>query len=141
MNYKYDKLYLRPLGSSEDYKEFKYSIDGVNNSMPEHQRSANDVDLDAYTNLAGYTIRNRVRHDVATLDFNVPQMTGEELHAFFDYTTNVWFDAYFFYEPSWNFVSKKMYRSGTVSWTNYYIDSENPNNNIYTEIQFSFIEE
>ena len=29
-----------------------------------------DVDLDAYTNLEGYTVRNRVREDVRTLDFS-----------------------------------------------------------------------
>ena len=141
MDYKYDKLYLRPWGSTGSYNEFKYSIDGVTNSLPEHERGANDVDLDSYTNLEGYTIRNRVRHDVATLDFSVPQMTGEELHAFLQYTTDVWFDAYFFWEPSWDFVSKKMYRSATITWHDYYIDSTNPNNNIYTDVKFSFIEQ
>ena len=141
MNYKYDRLYLRPWGSTGAYNEFKYSVNGGGNSLPEHDRGANDVDLDAYTNLSGKTIRNRVRHDVATLDFNVPQMTGEELHAFFQYTTNVWFECCFFYEPEWAFVSKKMYRSGTVTWHDYYIDETNPNNNIYTDVKFSFIEE
>ena len=139
--YEYNKLYLRPWGSSDAYNEFKYSVDGVNNGLPEHTGGANDVDRDSYTNLEGYTIRNRVRHDVATLDFSVPTMTGEELHAFFDYTTGVYFDAYFFYEPVWGFTSKKMYRSATVTYTRYYIDPVNPNNNIYKDVKFSFVEE
>ena len=91
MNYKYSKLYLRPLGSSGAYSEFPYEIDG-RNGMPEHDVSQNDVDLDAYTNTKGRTIRNRVRHDVTSLDFNVPTMTGSELHNFFEYTKDQWFD-------------------------------------------------
>ena len=115
-------------------------IDNVE-TIPPHDVSANDVDLDAYTNTKGYTIRNRVRHDVASLDFSVETMSGEELHNFLARTTNVWLDCYFFYEPAWSFVSKKMYRSGTVKYTKYYVDSSSPNKNIYTDIQFSFIEQ
>lgn len=136
----YDKLYIRPWGSSGDYQEFPYEIAG-GNTLPEHDGSANDVDLDAYTNTEGYTVRNRKRHDVATLNFNVPTMTGAELHQFFNETTNVWLDCMFFYEPAWNFVSKKMYRSGTVKWHKYYIDPTNPDNNIYTDVTFDFVEE
>lgn len=140
MNYEYDKLYIRPWGSSEPYQEFPYEIGGIN-TLPEHDTSANDVDLDAYTNTAGYTIRNRVRHDVATLEFNVPTMSGTELHDLFDMTTDVWLDCYFFYEPEWQFVSKKMYRNATVKYHKYYIDKENPNNNIYQNVNFGFVEE
>lgn len=138
--YKNSKLYLRNWGSSGAYTEFPYAINGVN-STPEHDVTQNDVDLDAYTNTKGKTIRNRVRHDVTSLDFNVPTMTGSELHNFFEYTKNQWFDCYYFDESRWAFVSKKMYRSGTVKYHKYYIDDNNPNNNQYTQIQFSFIEE
>ena len=69
----YNLLYTRPWGSNDAYKRFSYVIDGVN-TLPEHDMGANDVDLDAYTNTAGYTVRNRVRHDVATLEFNVETM-------------------------------------------------------------------
>ena len=82
MQYEYDKLYVRPWGSSEPYSEFPYQVNGVN-TLPEHDAGANDVDLDAYTNTKGKTIRNRVRHDVATLDFDVPTMNGQELKDFF----------------------------------------------------------
>ena len=140
MQYENDKLYIRPWGSSEPYSEFPYEINGVN-TLPEHDAGANDVDLDAYTNTKGRKIRNRVRHDVATLDFDVPTMMGDELHNFFDYTTDVWLDCYFFYEPEWSFVSKKMYRSATVKYHKYYIDKTNPLKNIYQDVQFGFVEE
>lgn len=64
MNYRYDTVYVNGVA-------FPYT--------PVHDAGQNDVDLDAYTNTAGYTVRNRVRHDVKTLDFNIPTMTGAEL--------------------------------------------------------------
>ena len=136
----YTKLYIRPWGSSEAFQEFPYKINGVN-TLPEHEVGANDVDLDSYTNLAGYTIRNRVRHDVATLEFKVPVMTGEELHNLFNMTSDVWLECRFFYEPSWSFVNKKMYRNASVSYHKYLVDSSNPNNNIYTDVNWGFVEE
>ena len=140
MDYKYDRLYIRPWGSSGSYQEFPYKIDGVN-TLPEHDVTANDVDLDAYTNTAGYTIRNRVRHDVATLEFNVPTMTGEELHKLINRTTSIWLDCYFFYEPSWTFVQKKMYRNASVKYHKYYVDPSDPDKNIYTNVNWGFVEE
>lgn len=136
----YDKLYIRPYGSTGAFQEFPYKIAGVN-TLPEHNASANDVDLDAFTNTLGYTVRNRVRHDVATLEFNIPTMTGEELHELLNMTTNVWLECRFFYEPSWSFVNKKMYRNATIKYHKYYVDEENPDNNIYTDIEFGFVEE
>ena len=109
--------------------------------MPEHDGAANDVDLDAYTNTAGYTVRNRVRHDVATLEFNIPTMSGSELFSLFDMTTNVWLDCFFFYEPIHTFASKKMYRNATVKYHKYYVDESDPNKNIYTNINWGFVEE
>lgn len=140
MDYKYDRLYIRPWGSEGAYQEFPYQVDGVN-TLPEHDVGANDVDLDDYTNTAGYTIRNRVRHDVATLEFNVPTMTGAELHSLLNMTTNVWLDCYFFYEPSWSFVRKKMYRNATVKYHKYYVDNNTPDNNTYTNVNWGFVEE
>lgn len=136
----YTKLYIRPWGSSGTFQEFPYQINGVN-TLPEHEVGANDVDLDSYTNLEGYTIRNRVRHDVATLEFKVPVMTGEELHNLLNMTSDVWLECRFFYEPSWSFVNKKMYRNASVSYHKYLVDSLNPNNNIYTDVNWGFVEE
>lgn len=140
MNYKYDVLYIRPWGSNSTYQPFPYQVDGVN-TLPEHDGAANDVDLDAYTNTAGYTVRNRVRHDVATLEFNIPTMTGKELFDLFDLTTGAWLDCYFFYEPAHAFVSKKMYRIATVKYHKYYVHPTDPNKNIYTNVNWGFVEE
>ena len=137
---KYDCMYFRPWGSTSHYSKFPYAIDGVN-TLPEHDAGANDVDLDDFTNLEGYTVRNRVRHDVATLEFNVPTMTGAELHNLFDLTTNVWLDCLFFYESNWGFVSKKMYRNATVKFHKYYVDPRTPDNNIYKDVNWGFVEE
>lgn len=136
----YRKMYFRNWGDTGNYQEFPYEIAGVN-TLPPNNVSANDVDLDAYTNTAGFTVRNRVRDNVASIEFQVPTMTGDELHKLFQRTSNVWLDCKFFYEPAWSFVSKKMYRSGTITYTKYYVDASDPTKNIYTDVKFSFIEE
>ena len=141
MNYEYDKLYIKLWGSPDAYQEFPYSIDGITNTLPEHDVTQNDVDLDSYTNTKGKTVRYRVRHDVTSLNFNVPTMNGKELHNFFDRTKGVWLDCYYFDESNWKFISKKLYRSGTVSYHKYYIDKHDPNKNIYQNVTFSFVEE
>lgn len=136
----YDRMYFRKWGVSTAYSQFPYKINGVN-SLPEYEVGLNDVDKDAYTNTKGKTIRNRVRHDVASIEFNIPTITGEELHSLLNETKDVWLDCLFFYESKWAFVSKKMYRSGTVKLHKYYVDSTDPNKNIYTDVQFSFVEQ
>lgn len=133
MTYELDKIYINDV-------EFPYKPDGINNTIPTIDAAQNDVDLDAYTNTAGVTIRNRVRHDVKTLDFNIPEMSGTELKALMDMRTPVWFNCTFFDEASWSIVTKKMYCS-SPKYTKYYIDKTNPLNNIYTNVQFGFVEE
>lgn len=140
MNYEYDKIYIRPWGSSSSYEEFPYSIDGVNNTLPEFDAGQNDVDLDAYTNTKGRTIRHRVRHDVKTLDFNIPNMSGAELKKLLEIRSPQWFECIFFDEAAWNFVTKKMYCS-SPKYHKYMIDTSNPLKNIYTDVQFGFVEE
>lgn len=136
----YDKMYFRPWGSSGAYQEFPYAIDGVN-TLPEYDASANDVDLDAYTNTEGKTVRNRVRENVVSLEFNVPTMMGNEFHGLTSMTKDVWLDCFFFYDVDWQFESKKMYRSATVKYHKYFVDLENPNKNIYTDVNIGFVEE
>lgn len=125
MNYEYDKVYVNGVA-------FPYT--------PEHDAGQNDVDLDAYTNTKGYTVRNRVRHDVKTLDFNIPTMTGEELKQLLEMRNPVWFQCTFFDEAEWAMVTKKMYCS-SPTYHKYYIDAQNPLRNIYQDVQFSFVEE
>lgn len=125
MNYEYDKIYVNGVA-------FPFT--------PVHEAGQNDVDLDAYTNLKGKTVRNRVRHDVKTLDFNIPTMTGAELKKILDMRNPVWFQCTFFDESEWKIVTKKMYCS-SPKYKKYYIDKNNPLNNIYTDVQFGFVEE
>lgn len=140
MKYKYNMIYFRKWGSQDSYKEFPYQADGKN-GVPPHDRSQNDLDRDSFTNLNGKLVRKRQRHDVKSLEFNVPTMNGIELRDFFALTNKVWFEMYWFDESEWNFVSKKMYRSGTVKYTVDYADENNPLLNRYKDIQFSLIEE
>lgn len=121
----YDKVYVNGVA-------FPYT--------PTHEAGLNDVDLDAYTNLEGKTVRNRVRHDVHTLDFNIPSMTGEEMKQLMEMRHPVWFECSFWDESSWSMVTKKMYCS-SPKYTKYYIDKEDPLKNIYTDVQFGFVEE
>lgn len=125
MNYEYDKVYVNGVA-------FPFT--------PVHEAGQNDVDKDAYTNLKGYTVRNRVRHDVKTLDFNIPTMTGAELKQLLNMRNPVWFQCTFFDESEWKIVTKKMYCS-SPKYKKYYIDKNNPLNNIYTDVQFGFVEE
>ena len=125
MNYEYDKVYVNDV-------PFPYT--------PVHDAGQNDVDLDAYTNTKGYTIRNRVRHDVKTLDFVVPTMSGAEMKTLMEMRSPVWFTATFFDEAEWKIVHKKMYCS-SPQYTKYYIDPVDPLKNIYTDVTFGFVEE
>ena len=137
--YEYDKMYIQSYDGT-GYYEFPYTVNGIN-TLPVHTMGANDVDLDSYTNTAGRTIRTRVRHDVVTIDFSITQMYGDELKKLFEYSTDVWCKCMFFYEPEWQFVEKKMYRSATVKYNKYFIDKTDPLKNVYTDIQVSFVEE
>ena len=107
---------------------------------PEYDAGQNDVDLDAYTNTKGYTKRNRIRHDVKTLDFSIPVMTGSEMKQLMAMRSPVWFQCTFFDETEWKMTTKKMYCS-SPSYHKYYIDKDNPLNNIYTDVKFGFVEE
>ena len=107
---------------------------------PTFDAGQNDVDLDAYTNLQGYTIRNRIRHDVKTLDFNVPVMSGIEMKSLMEMRSPVWFQCTFFDETEWKMITKTMYCS-SPKYTKYYLDPVDPLKNIYTDVQFGFVEE
>ena len=137
--YKYNMMYIKA-ENGDYYYEFPYVVNNTS-AVPPHDVSANDVDVDSYTNTEGKAVRNRVRENVPSVDFNVPVMSGDELHKLFQYSETVWCKCYFFYEPKWNFTEEKMYRSGTVKYTRYYMDENNPLLNIYKDIQFSFVGE
>lgn len=125
MNYEIGKIYINDVA-------FPYT--------PVHDAGQNDVDLDAYTNVKGKTVRNRIRSDVKTLDFNIPTMSGAELKKLLAMRKPVWFNCTFFDESEWKIVTKKMYCS-SPKYKKYYIDKTDPLKNIYTDVQFGFVEE
>ena len=141
MNYSYTKLYLRPYGSSNPYSELPYTVGGVN-TLPPYDVTQNDMDKDAYTNTKGKLVRNKIRDNVNTREFNIPTMSGAELKEFFRITKKkTWLQVVFFDEVEWGFVTKKMYRSATVKYHVDYVDETNPLKNTYTNVEFSLIEE
>ena len=97
---------------NENYDLDKVYVDGVAFPFtPEMDAGQNDVDLDAYTNTKGYTKRNRIRHDVKTLDFNIPVMDGQELKDILALRSKAWFNCTFFDESEWKIITVKMYCS------------------------------
>lgn len=125
MTYDYDKVYV-------DGIAFPYT--------PVHTAGQNDVDQDSYTNTNGKTVRNRIRHDVKTLDFSLPYMSGSEMKQLMEMRSPVWFECTFFDEVEWEIITKTMYCS-SPTYTKYYIDKSDPLKNIYTNVAFGFVEE
>lgn len=79
-------------------------------------RSLKDVDLDAYTDLQGYTQRNRVRHDVEqiTLAYNVLSPTDEA------YILNR-------ISPVWIYVELTDKKTGNKAWHKMYASDKDWN--------------
>ena len=79
-------------------------------------RSLKDVDLDAYTDLDGYTQRNRVRHDVEqiTLEYNVLSPTDES------YILNR-------ISPVWIYVELTDKKTGNKAWHKMYASDKDWN--------------
>lgn len=134
VKFEYDMVYINEM-------PFPYKPNPKgDNETPIHEAGQNDLDLDAYTNTKGYTQRNRIRHDVKTLDFSIDVMSGQELKDLLAMRSPVWFKCTFFDESEWTIVTKTMYCS-SPKYTKYYIDKNNPLLNIYTDISFGFVEE
>ncbi len=126
MQYEYDKFYINDVAFP---------------LLPGYDKGLNDVDSDSYTNTKGFTIRQRVRANVNDDTFNISVLVGKQIHDLIQMTKDVWFTATYFDEESWTMKSRKMYRSGTIKYHPYYLDPKDPNKNIYTNINFSIIEE
>lgn len=107
---------------------------------PVHDAGQNDVDLDSYTNTSGKTVRNRIRSDVKTLDFNLETMSGQEMKDLMTMRKPVWFKATFFDESEWDVITRTMYCS-SPKYTKYFIHQTDPLKNIYTSVSFGFVEE
>lgn len=107
---------------------------------PIHDIELNDLDLDPFTNTAGYLNRNRIRHDVVSLNFSIEGLKGKELHDLLALRNAEWFNCTFWSDKDWAMVTKKMY-CAIFKYHQEYIDPEDENNNIYTNINFTFTEQ
>ena len=77
---------------------------------------------------------------VKTLDFNVTSMSYDELHNLLQMRSPVWFQCTFFDEAEGEMITRKMYCS-SPKYHKYYLDPVDFHKNIYTDVQFSFVEE
>lgn len=119
----------------------------LNNLQPfptpsEFQRTLSDVDKDPYTDLKGYTHRNRVRHDVEnfTLIYNV--LGDEDLEYILNAISPVWFYCEVTNLKTGAKSTHKMYASDK-KWNTYRVEKDQNNNWVEKETAFtvSFVEQ
>ena len=81
--YRKDEIYIRVGSSANNLQPFP--------TPSEFKRTLSDVDKDPYTDLKGYTHRNRVRHDVEnfTLTYNI--LSDTDLQYILNAISPVWF--------------------------------------------------
>lgn len=126
--------------TQNDYDKNKITVDGSDLPLPSTLPiELNDVDLDSYTNTDGYTIRNRVREDVESLEINYGVLNGVELNQLLNITKKVWMQVGWFSEKANQRVTHKFYRS-KINYTKYYV-CENPLDCRYTDITFTFVQQ
>lgn len=108
----------------------------------EFKRTLSDVDKDPYTDLKGYTHRNRVRHDVEnfTLVYNV--LGDEDLEYILQAISPSWFYCEVTNLKTGSKSVHKMYASDK-QWNTYRVTKDNQNNWVETETAFtvSFVEQ
>lgn len=123
-----------------DYDKNKIVVDGVELPLPSTLPiELNDVDLDAYTNTKGKTIRGRIREDVEGVEFSYNVLNGTELNQLLNTTNKEWLNVSWFSEKTNARVTHKFYRS-KINYEKYYVCS-NPLDCRYTNVQFSFVQE
>lgn len=123
-----------------DYDKNKITVDGVDLPLPSTLPvELNDVDLDAYTNTKGQTIRGRIREDVESLEFSYDVINGIELNSLLNITSKEWFNVSWFSEKANARVTHKFYRS-KINYEKYYV-CDNRADCRYTNVMFSFVQE
>lgn len=130
-------------GKNETYIRVGSSI---NNLQPfptpsEFKRTLSDVDKDPYTDLKGYTHRNRVRHDVEnfTLSYNI--LSDDDLQYILNAISPVWFYCEVTNLKTGSKSVHKMYASDK-QWNTYRVTKVGNNwEEIMTAFTVSFVEE
>lgn len=126
--------------SDNDYEKNRVIVDDEDLPFPSTLPvSLNDVDLDPFTNTDGYTIRNRVREGVVSLEFFYNVLNGHELNQLLNLTKKVWMNVNWFHEKEDKRVTQKFYRS-TLDYDKYYV-CDNLDDCRYTNVAFTFVEQ
>ena len=132
---KYGKyeVYIRVGSSPSSLQEFP--------TPSEFKRTLSDVDKDPYTDLKGYTHRNRVRHDVEnfTLSYNV--LDSKDMRYILNAISPVWFYCEITDLKTGSKSTHKMYASDK-QWNTFRVEKDTNNNWVETETAFtvSFVE-
>lgn len=108
----------------------------------EFKRTLSDVDKDPFTDLKGYTHRNRVRHDVEHFTLTYYILSDEDLQYILNAISPVWFYCEVTNLKTGNKTIHKMYASDK-QWDTYKVEKDNNNNWVETTAAFTvtFVEQ
>lgn len=133
MSYGKYETYIRVGSSKNNLKPFP--------TPSSFERTLSDVDKDAYTDLKGYTHRNRVRHDVEnfTLSWNV--LSDDDLKYILKAISPAWFYCEVTNLKTGKKSTHKMYASDKT-WDTFRVEKVGNNwEEIETAFSVSFVEE
>lgn len=106
------------------------------------QRRLHDVDVDAYTDLEGFTHRNRKRQDVDDFDLGYAILNDSDEQTLLNLISPEWFYVELIEKKTRQRVIKKMYASDKI-WDVYSIEQDENGNwyEVNTDFSVSFVEE
>ena len=101
-----------------------------------------DVDKDAFTDLQGYTHRNRVRHDVLSLTLEYPVLSEDDLAYILNRISPQWFYVYVKNKKTKQYETHKMYASDKqFNSFRAWIDENDQWHEVHNEFTVTFVEE
>lgn len=106
------------------------------------QRRLHDVDVDAFTDLLGFTHRNRVRHDVEDFDLGYAVLNDNDEQTLLNLISPEWIYVELVDKKTGNKKIHKMYASDK-EWNVYHLYQDGNNNwhEVNTDFSFSLVEE
>ena len=100
-----------------------------------------DVDKDPFTDLEGYTHRNRVRHDVLSLQVSFSVLSENDISFILNAISPVWFYVQIKDKKTQQLSTHKMYASDKQFNVLRIIEDENGFHEINNDFQVTFVEE
>jgi hypothetical protein len=100
-----------------------------------------DVDKDPFTDLEGYTHRNRVRHDVLSLQVSFSVLSESDISFILNAISPVWFYVQIKDKKTQQLSTHKMYASDKQFNVLRIIEDENGFHEINNDFQVTFVEE